>query len=458
MPKMIAKERMLTEGSEIKGIVLFTLPMLAGNLFQQLYNVVDSVIVGRFIGADALAAVGATGSMTYLFYTLCLGLGTGAGIMAAQSFGAKDAEHVKKTIVNSAYVIGITAILISVVSAFLARGMLRMLSTPDSVLDAATGYMQISCAGTIAVAAYNWIAFLLRSMGDSKTPLFFLIVSSILNAGLDLVFILLFDMGINGAAYATVIAQGISAVASIVFAFRTNRHFQLERKHFKVNPIICVQCLKTGIPIALQNALISVSMIVLQRTANSFGKNVMAAYTASMRVEQLIQQPYASLGSAMSTFTGQNYGAGKPERITRCYWKCVMMTLAFSILMTGLFLLFANVISGFFVEDAPVIAIAAKGLRLSCLFYFFLGLIHLTRGLLNGIGDVNFALINGLGEVVGRIGFSFLLANILAVGSISVWETSALTWILTMLLCVGRYFLKRKTILQGSPYEMQPTE
>jgi putative MATE family efflux protein len=436
---MKVHEKNLTVGSEISAIVLFTLPMLAGNLFQQLYNVVDSVIVGRYIGADALAAVGATGSVTYLFYTLCLGLGTGAGILTAQHYGSGDEHRVKKIIVNSAYVIGIFAVIISTVSLLLTRHLLILLNTPDSVLEAAVGYMRISCAGTVAVAAYNWIAFILRALGDSKTPLIFLVISSLLNVVLDLFFILSLGMGINGAALATVIAQGISAAASIAFAFVRSRYFKFSTEHIRPDKSVCKKCILTGVPIALQNAMISLSMISLQRTANSFGEKVMAAYTASMRVEQLIQQPYASLGSAMSTFTGQNYGAGKNQRIKKGYRQSVLLVLGFSAVMTSLFLIFSKSIAGFFVDEQQVISIAAKGLRLNCLFYFFLGMIHLTRGLLNGIGDVNFALINGFCEVAGRIGFSYLLARVLTIGYISVWGTTALTWALTMLLCVARY-------------------
>ena len=208
--------------------------------------------------------------------------------------------------------------------------------------------MRISCAGTIAVAAYNWIAFILRSLGDSRTPLIFLVVSSVLNVALDLLFVIPLGMGINGAALATVLSQGVSAVASIIFAFAKNRFFRFSAEHTRLDRAICGKCVKTGVPIALQNAMISVSMISLQKTANGFGKNVMAAYTASMRVEQLIQQPYASLGSAMATFTGQNYGAGKNERISRCYRRCTLLVLGFSLVMTALFLIFSEGIAGFF--------------------------------------------------------------------------------------------------------------
>ena len=446
---MKAYEKNLTVGSELPAIVMFTLPMLAGNLFQQLYNVVDSVIVGKYLGSDALAAVGSTGSITYLFYTLCLGLGTGAGILTAQHYGAGDDDRVKKTIVNSAYVIGGFAVAISIISVLAAKWLLTLLNTPASILDEAAGYMRISCAGTIAVAAYNWIAFILRSLGDSRTPLIFLVVSSVLNVALDLLFVIPLGMGINGAALATVLSQGVSAVASIIFAFAKNRFFRFSAEHTRLDRAICGKCVKTGVPIALQNAMISVSMISLQKTANGFGKNVMAAYTASMRVEQLIQQPYASLGSAMATFTGQNYGAGKNERISRCYRRCTLLVLGFSLAMTALFLIFSEGIAGFFVSRRAVIEIAAKGLRINCFFYFFLGMIHLTRGLLNGIGDVNFALINGLCEVAGRIGFSLLLAKVLQIGCISVWATTALTWLITMLLCVARYFTSRSSRLSA---------
>lgn len=439
-------EKNLTKGPELSVILKFTLPMLFGNLFQQLYNIVDSAIVGKFISSNALASVGATGSITYFFYSLCLGLGTGAGILAAQRYGANDKKQVKATIWNSAYVIGFFAIILTAVSIALSKPVLIFLNTPDEVLADAVLYMRISCAGTIAVAAYNWIAFLLRALGDSKTPLIFLIVASLLNVILDLFFILILHTGVSGAAYATILSQAISAIASITFAIRKNPYFKPQLEHIKFRRNMAVLCVKTGVPIALQNAIISVSMISLQRTANGFGPNVMAAYTASMRVEQLMQQPYSSLGSAMSTFTGQNYGANLQDRIMRCYKRCVLVVLIFSLVMMGLFLIFASPIVSIFVSEAIVIKYAAMGLRVNCCFYFFLGMIHLTRGLLNGVGDVNFALINGICEVVGRIGFAFLLVNLFHFGSISVWVTTALTWVITMILCVVRFIGWRRKI------------
>ncbi len=434
----------MTEGSEIVHILQFTLPLLIGNLFQQLYNIVDSAIVGRFLGGEALAAVGSTGSITYLFYTLCIGLATGAGILIAQRFGAGDTEAVKRLITNSAYAMAAFGVIISIVSVICARPLLELLNTPAEVIDRAEGYMQISCAGTIAVAAYNWINAVLRSLGDSKTPLIFLGVASVLNAILDVLFVVGFDMDVNGAALATVIAQGISAVGSIAFAFLKNPCFKLTREQARFDAAIFGRCIVTGVPIALQNAMVSLSMVFLQRTANGFGPTVMAAYTASMRVEQLVQQPFASLNVAISTFAGQNIGAGKTDRAVKGFRKTVLTGLIFAVVMLILFMLFSGAIMGVFIdkaEDPEVISIGEKALKLSSLFYFPLGLIHITRGMLNGAGDVGFALINGIAEVVGRIGFALILVNLFPqVGHWAVWGTTCLTWVLTAIMSLIRYW------------------
>lgn len=429
----------MTAGSEFNHIIKFALPMLAGNLFQQLYNVADSVIVGRYLGADALASVGATGSITYFFYTLCIGLATGIGILISQSFGAGNHENVKKYIANSAYVLGGIGVAISVISAILAPYLLKMLNTPAEIFDAATGYMRISCIGTAAVAAYNWINSVMRSLGDSKTPLIFLVVASVLNIGLDLLFVVVFKMGVNGAAWATIIAQGVSAAGSIIFAFAKNPMFKLSGENATFDRKYASKCVSTGVPIALQNAMVSVSMIYLQSVANHFGKTVVAAYTATMRVEQLIQQPFSSLNAAISAFTGQNVGAGRDDRVVTGYKQSMKAGMVFAFALLAVFLLFAENIVGLFVDEAEVVAIGASALRISACFYTFLGTIHITRGLLNGAGDVKYAMINGLAEVGGRIGFAILLMNIPGTGYFAVWGTTCLTWLLTGVMSYVRY-------------------
>ncbi len=429
----------MTQGSEAKLILFFALPLLAGNLFQQLYNIADSAIVGQFLGYNSLAAVGATGSITFLFYTLCNGFSIGAGILIAQNFGAENHNEVKKYITNSAYALGALGVFMSVISTVLARPLLTLLDTPANIINDSVIYMQIACMGTIAVAAYNWINSVLRALGDSKTPLYFLVVASVLNIGLDLLFVLVFSMGVGGAALATVISQAVSAIGSIIFAVKKNPYFRLTKDDFRFQRFYILRCIKISVPIALQNAMISVSMIFLQKTANSFQEIVMAAYTATMRVEQLIHQPFLSLNAALSTFAGQNAGAGQYDRVKRGYIRSITMSSVFALAMMGIFMLCSNFIVGIFVDEAQVIETGAKALIISSCFYIPLGFIHVTRGLLNGVGDVGFAFINGLAEVIGRIGFAIILVNFTSLGHWSIWITTCLTWTIAGIMCVLRY-------------------
>ena len=429
----------MTEGSEFRIIIGFTLPLLLGNLFQQFYNIVDSVIVGQYLGKNALAAVGATGSMTFLFYTLCLGLGAGTGILISQHFGAGNDQTVKKLIANSAYVILFFGIILTVVGITLAPVMLHLLETPDTIFDDAVGYMRIACAGTVAVAAYNWINSVMRALGNSTVPLIFLIVASVLNVGLDLLFVIVFGMGVWGAALATILAQAVSAVSCIIFAFVKFPQFRIGRENALFDKKIALNCISKGVPIALQNAFISVSMIYLQRTANLFGDTVIASYATTMRVEQLIQQPFISLSTAVSTFTGQNIGAGRIDRCIRGLRRSMAAMAVFSVVMLGVFMLISEQIVSVFVSDREVISIGGTALKLSACFYLFLGTIHTTRGLLNGAGDVGYAMINGIVEVIGRIGFATILSMIPAIGCWAVWATSGLTWFITGLMSYLRY-------------------
>lgn len=433
----------MTKGSEAGHIIRFALPLLFGNILQQLYNVADTVIVGKYLGDDALAAVGATGSITYLFFTLCIGLAVGVGIIISQYFGAGMIKQVKSAVFNSALVMGLFGVGISVVSVILAEPLLRMLNTPENILPVSAGYMRIACAGTIAVAAYNWINSVMRSLGDSKTPLVFLGIASVLNVGLDLLFVIVFGWGVNGAAAATIIAQGCSALFAIIYAFKKNENIRLEKSDMTVEKEMMLKCIRVGLPVAGQNAMISVSMVALQRVTNSFGEAVMAAYTASMRIEQLIQQPFGSLNAAMSTFVGQNIGAGKTLRAVKGYRVGLGISAGCAAAAAVLFMLFGRFITGCFVSGSEVIEIGTAAIRLTSLFYIFLGTIHITRGFLNGSGDTGYAVINGIVEVVSRIGFSLILTAVPFIGYRGIWITTCITWTLTAVISVIRYKGKR---------------
>ncbi len=435
----MAQVKDMTKGNETRLLIQFMLPMLFGNLFQQVYNLADSAIVGQFEGANALGAIGCTGSITFVFFSLCHGLASGAGIIVSQYFGAKNHEDVKKTIANSFYLIVVFGIVFSVLGVIATRPVLQLLDTPASQIDDAVAYMQIVCGGTIAVAIYNYIAQVMRALGDSRTPLIFLIVATVINIVLDFVFVVGMNMGVKGAAYATIIAQAISAVGSMIYGIAKNPYFKLKPQHLKIDNEIMNLCCKVGVPLAVQGLLISISCVILQRFVNSYDEEVVSAFTVTSRVEQLVQQPFNSLGLAMATFAGQNMGAGETERVRTSLKKAAIITAIISGVMLIVCYAAGTFIIGCFVKEAEVISIGATGLKIISLMFFPLGVIYITRGLLNGANDTFYAMINGVIEVLCRIGFSVLLSSVFPIGIWSVWVATGLTWVVTGIAGLIRY-------------------
>ncbi len=429
----------MTEGSETGHIISFALPLLGGNLLQQTYNIVDTIIVGHFLGDNALAAVGATGSITYLFYTLCIGLSIGAGVIISQLFGAGDMKKMRLAIINSAAVTAVFGIAVSIISALLAEPVLRALNVPEMLIGDAVLYMKIACGGTAAVAAYNWINAVMRALGDSKTPLIFLGAASLLNAALDLLFVMVLGLGIGGAAFATVLAQGLSALVCIIYCFSRCSELKMTREDIRADRKMMIKCIGAGLPIAAQNGLISVSMVALQRVTNGFGETVMAAYTVSMRIEQFIQQPFSSLNAAVSTFTGQNIGAGRSDRAVKGMVSAIKIAVLFAFAVLVIFILFGKAITGIFVSGEDVIFIASRAIVLTGCFYWALGIIHTVRGFLNGAGDTGYALVNGTAEVICRIGLSLLLTSVAAIGHLGIWLTTCCTWFVTAAVSLMRF-------------------
>ncbi len=429
----------MTKGTPIKHILLFSLPLLLGNIFQQLYNMIDSVVVGNYVGANALAAVGVCGSLNFLFFSLSFGLGVGIGVIVSQYFGARDERRLRLTIANSSYVLIASSVTVCIIGLIFGRSILGLLGTPATLIDDSAAYLQITCMGIPFVALYNGVAAILRALGDSKTPLYFLILSSILNVIFDLTFVLGLGMGVRGVALATIICQAISAVASIIYAYKRVSYFKLKLEDLKPNKEIILKSFRLGLPISLQNSMIAVSCMALQGVVNTFGDDVIAAYTITGRIEMLIQQPYSSISAAVTTYSGQNYGAKKPERIRKGFFQTMLVILAFSLFMLPLAYLFGENIIGFFVKDADVIALGAMALKITSPFYFGLGMIYLPRAVLNGCGDAGFAMINGLCEVTCRLGYSYIFTNIPALGFRGIWLTTAITWVTTAVVCFMRY-------------------
>ena len=429
----------MTQGSEAGHIIRFSVPLLAGNMLQQLYNVADTAIVGKALGDDALAAVGATGSVTYLFYTLCLGLATGAGIMTAQFFGAGFMQRMRSAVWNSAVITAIFGVIISIVSVGLAEPVLKLMQTDPQLLQMSVSYMKIACGGTLAVAAYNWINATMRALGDSKTPLVFLGIASFLNIVLDLLFVFVLHTGVEGAAAATVISQSLSALGCIVYSFHKMPELHFTKPDFQPDVKMMLLCVRTGLPIAMQSGLIAVSMVMLQRVTNTFGKTVMTAYTASMRVEQLIQQPFFSLNSALATFSGQNIGAGQPERAEYGLMAGLRISSGLALIFMTLFQFCGGMIVRCFISGEEAVALGFYALRITSLCYIPLGSIHVIRGFLNGAGDTAYALMNGMAEVVCRIGGALIMTKLLGMDYRAIWYTTCLTWFVTGLVGWIRY-------------------
>ncbi len=430
----------MTTGSPAGHIIKFALPLLLGNLFQQLYNMVDSLVVGNFVGADALAAVGTCGSMNFLFFSLSSGLAIGIGVIVAQFFGAGDEQQVRKTIANSIYVLAGAAVLVSIIGFIFCPQILRLLQTPDDIIGDSIIYMRTTCASIVFIAAYNGIASMLRALGDSKTPLYFLMISSVINVVLDLVFVLCFQWDVFGVALATIIAQAISAITCMIFAYYKVPYFRLTKEQLRPEMGIIVNSVKLGVPIALQNSMIAVSCMVLQGVVNTFGETIMASYTIIGRIEQIVQQPFSSLGTALTTYCGQNMGAGKVDRVRKGFRQSILMVLIFSLCMIPIAYIFGEQIIGAFVKEPEVIAIGKQALRINSLCYFGLGMIYAPRAVLNGCGDTGFAMINGFAEVACRVLYSQILTRIPILGFWGIWLTTGATWVTTAVVCVIRYF------------------
>ena len=333
----------------------------------------------------------------------------------------------------------VSGVLLSIIGYLSARPILTLLKTPAGQIDGATTSLEIVCLGTLAVSLYNYAAQTMRALGDSRTPLIFLIVACLINVFLDLLLVVGLNMGVMGAALATVLSQCISAVCSLLYGFWKNPYFKLKREHLRFDREISAKCFQIGLPLAAQSILISISCVILQRVVNGFEEAVVSAFTATTRIEQLVQQPFNSLGSAVSTFTGQNMGAGKTDRVKTAFHKSIWIAAAISLSMLIACYAAGSFMIRCFVNDPEVIRIGAMGLRITSLMFFPLGMIYITRGLLNGAGDAFYAMINGAVEVTGRVGFSLLFVVIFPIGIRAVWFATGLTWVITALAGIIRY-------------------
>ena len=401
----------MTQGSPVKHILLFSIPLLIGNVFQQFYSMVDTIIVGRFVGVDALAAVGSTGSLVFLINGFALGLTSGFSVMVSQRFGANDEKGLRKAVSSSVVLCTALVIILTTISLIAAKPLLHLMNTPDNIFNDAYTYVAIIFAGIITTVAYNMMASILRALGDSKSPLYFLIISSILNIVLDLVFIINFKMGVAGAAYATIISQGVSAVLCFIYILKKYAILKLSRKDYNVKKSMYIRHLKIGIPMALQFSITALGLITVQGALNVLGSTVIAAYTASSKALQLVMQPAVTYGVTMATYCGQNLGAKRYDRIKDGVNKAVKISIITSIIAGIVLISFGTQFVKLFIENpnAQIIAYSKQVLTISGIFFIPLGLIFIFRNALQGIGESFVPMMAGVAELGARALVAFTL-------------------------------------------------
>lgn len=424
---MATKE--LTTGNPLKLILMFMIPIFLGNLFQQVYNLVDTLIVGRTIGLKALAAVGSTAHMIFLIISFIFASTQGFSVITAQKFGARDYDLVKKSVAAGFILSCILTIIMTAISAPFTHKMLTILRTPEDIIFYADKYLYIMFIGIIATVFYNYSSNVIRALGDSKTPLYFLIFASILNVFLDLLFIIKFHMGIQGAAWATVFSQAISTILCLLFMFIKFPILRLKKTDWRVEKQFLYEHLKVGIPMGLQMSVLTIGIIAVQYALNGLGSIAVAAYTTGARVDQLACQSLLALGAAVATYTAQNFGAKKMSRIREGARASILITFIISILC-AIFILTCGEFTISLFMDTPnqeVIDLAMQYLHVILIFFFFLGLLLIYRNILQGMGNVIAPLCSGTAELIMRTLAAFLLVD--SLGFLGICISSPIAWI-----------------------------
>ena len=377
----------MTEGRPWEKILIFTFPMLLGNIAQQLYNTVDSVVVGKYIGDNALAAVGSAGPIFNLLLVLFVGISTGAGIMVSQYLGAKKREELSVTIGNSIVLTAIATVIIMVVATLAARPLLVLLKTPDSILDWCTSYLRILFLGIAGMSFYNILCGILRGLGDSISALVYLVIASIINVVLDLLFVVQFDMGVAGVALATVIAQGVSAILCLFKLMKMTEMFDFHVKFFKLDKHISFNIIRLGLPSGITQGIMSMAMLLVQSLTNSFGEQLIAANVIIMRVDGFAMLPNFSFGIAMTTYAGQNVGARNYERVSKGAKQGTIMAVVTSTVITCTILFFGKFLMGIFTDTASLVELSMRMMRILALGYIAVAVTQSLSGVMRGAGD-----------------------------------------------------------------------
>ena len=441
----------LTEGSITGRLLWFALPLMAGNLLQQLYNVADTLIVGRFLGADALAAVGSAYSLMTFLTSILLGLCMGSSAYFSIQFGRRDDERMKNGFFLSFVLIGAVALALTAASFALLDWIIRALQAPTEVAPLMHDYLFYIFFGIIATFLYNFFANLLRSVGNSVTPLVFLGISAVLNIVLDLVFVLVFHWGVAGAAVATVIAQYVSGVGLMLYYLLRFPALRVARQHIRWDGRAVCEIAGLSVLTCVQQSVMNLGILMVQGLVNSFGVNVMAAFAAAVKIDAFAYLPVQDFGNAFSTFVAQNTGASQPERIRRGIRSAVVVSILFCVVSSLLVCLFAAPLMALFVEpgETEIIAIGVEYLRIEGLCYCGIGILFLLYGLFRGLGRPGVSVVLTVVSLGTRVALAYLLAPIPAIGLKGIWWAVPIGWGLADL--AGLLFYLRRPIGGGNP-------
>ena len=436
----------MTQGSPMGLILGFSIPLLFGFLFQQFYSLVDTVIVGRFLGTENLAAVGSTGSVNFLIIGFCMGICSGFSIPISHKFGAGDYSGMRRVVANCIWLSIAFAAVLTVLTTILCRPILVMMKTPENILEGAYTYIWIIFLGIPTTFLYNMTSGVIRALGDSKTPVIFLIMASFINIGLDLFFIINLQMGVAGAAWATVISQGVSGLCCLLFMIKKFEILRIQKGEWGFDTHLCGSLCGMGVPMGLQYSITAIGSVILQSATNSLGSDAVAAVTAAGRVSGFLACPFDAMGSTMATYGGQNVGAGKLERLGTGLKSCVMLGAGYSVIAFVIAFFAGEPLARLFLDADQVAIIGDVRLFLiiNTIFYFPLALVNIVRFLIQGMGFPTFAILAGVFEMIARSLAGIFLVPV--IGYMGVCLGSPIAWLFADAFLIPAYIHVRKVL------------
>lgn len=446
----MAQLKEMTSGPSLPLILSFTFPLLLGNVLQQTYSLVDAAIVGRFLGINALASVGASTSVVFLILGFCNGCCGGFSIPVAQKFGAHDYVTMRRYVSVSLKLTAVMSVAVAIVTSLLCGFILRTMQTPENIFDGAYIYLLITFIGVPCTFFYNLLSCIIRALGDSKTPFWFLLLSTVLNIVLDLFCILVLGWGVAGAGIATVFSQGLSAVLCYIYMRRKFDILKTEPEDRRFRKDLAKQLLSIGVPMGLQFSITAIGSIMLQSANNALGTACVAAFTAAMRIKMFVMCPLDALGMAMATYSGQNYGAGKPERIWMGIKSATLMMVVYSVVIAIIMWILADKFALLFIspDETEIMKDTVYFLHLNTMFFVLLGLLSILRYSIQGVGYTRLSMFSGVAEMVARVLVSLFLVPALKFQGVCLGDPTA--WLFANLFLVPAFFYVYKQLRKSS--------